>query len=753
MNKFNSRKPSYNSDTDYTTNAPSYYDDLARKNKLIEILAKRIWEYDEELAKRFEEWDKNLEDLPEDLKRMLQEWMEDGTLNEIINEEIFNTKASIEYVDSELDKKMDKNTNDIGIYQINKSKGLIDESYLDDSLIEQITGQTPINTTPAIKSIVNNQISNRAITPSLTTFVKMGKNKFEGNYTSGYVSGGIDEAVLHYGSGTVAIINVDQNVRYGISKSEDTNRLRVYGSYSYPVDGDELDGLQYVDNNKSTIVNSRDYKYLIIYLSDEYQNRIPEKFQIENVGDRSSTTEYRKPAVVVDFDKEAISAESIRHFMNIGMLVGRPSTFNVSLIRKEITISDSGAFIYAGSRRYNPSGGTYSYADIDDFFTLLVGYNVKDDKLVYFRTSDVENAQNDNIVLLGVIRNEQSELSCDFFGLYLVNDNLSDNDNLLGNDLFIHEKYVDVNVNEEVPSRNEITSDYIYNIFDSLVSDFSSYVSRKTFGEASDGSDIYMYEFIPPKLSSNSSNLTPAKKIYVQAGIHGHEWGSILTVARFFDKLCREWRNYDELQKLRFNIHFIVVPVLNVWGLNNYASGGGGLESRKNYNGVDLNRNFPSGWSYEPDKESMNYGGEEPLSEPESQLVYNFMEGNKDVIYAVGMHNFGNYPNNNNYTLWLGTNNQNTRKFLKGVGISVTSELQKKYSDFENENSLLRIASTTSSGCENEWENMGVINTLLELPYEINGYNINNSKIEASKLSVNSLANLISGVINKFPYI
>lgn len=82
--------PFYSDNADYNTNAKSYYDYLARINKLIEILAKRIWEYDEELAKRFEEWDKNLEELPEDLEKLLIQWLEDGTLEKIINENIFN---------------------------------------------------------------------------------------------------------------------------------------------------------------------------------------------------------------------------------------------------------------------------------------------------------------------------------------------------------------------------------------------------------------------------------------------------------------------------------------------------------------------------------------------------------------------------------------------------------------------------------------------------------------------------------------
>lgn len=83
------RYPFYDDNSDYNTNSKSYYDDLARKNKLIEILAERIWEYDKELAKRFEEWDKNLEEFPEDVKKLLQEWLQDGTLKDIINEEIF----------------------------------------------------------------------------------------------------------------------------------------------------------------------------------------------------------------------------------------------------------------------------------------------------------------------------------------------------------------------------------------------------------------------------------------------------------------------------------------------------------------------------------------------------------------------------------------------------------------------------------------------------------------------------------------
>jgi len=84
-----SRRPYYNDESDYVTNAPSYYDDLARKQRLIKYLAEKIGEYDKELEKRFKEWDDLIQRFPENVEHLLIKWMEDGTLDKIINENIF----------------------------------------------------------------------------------------------------------------------------------------------------------------------------------------------------------------------------------------------------------------------------------------------------------------------------------------------------------------------------------------------------------------------------------------------------------------------------------------------------------------------------------------------------------------------------------------------------------------------------------------------------------------------------------------
>lgn len=100
---FNSRVPYYNDDSDYTTNAPSYYDDLARFRKMLQYLAEKVGHYDKELQKRFEEWDELIQKFPENVENLLIQWLKDGTLETIINENIFGElNQKIALLDNEL---------------------------------------------------------------------------------------------------------------------------------------------------------------------------------------------------------------------------------------------------------------------------------------------------------------------------------------------------------------------------------------------------------------------------------------------------------------------------------------------------------------------------------------------------------------------------------------------------------------------------------------------------------------------------
>lgn len=154
-------EPWYDDKKDYNTNAPSYYDYLGRMHKLIQLLANRIWEYDKELAKRFEEWDKNLEELPEDVEKLLIEWMEDGTLDEIINDNIFNDLNNkidaVKSITSEL-KEKDK-SQDVDINAVdNKLSGFRNEL---NNKIDDIVSPDPVGYVETVEDL-NTQYPNGA---------------------------------------------------------------------------------------------------------------------------------------------------------------------------------------------------------------------------------------------------------------------------------------------------------------------------------------------------------------------------------------------------------------------------------------------------------------------------------------------------------------------------------------------------------------------------------------------------------------
>lgn len=64
--------PVYDNMADYTTNAKSYYDYLARSNAFLKLLSDRIWEYE----KKFSGYDKQIKDAIESMKKTIYDEIE-----------------------------------------------------------------------------------------------------------------------------------------------------------------------------------------------------------------------------------------------------------------------------------------------------------------------------------------------------------------------------------------------------------------------------------------------------------------------------------------------------------------------------------------------------------------------------------------------------------------------------------------------------------------------------------------------------
>src|SRR5690625_2624571 len=123
--------------------------------------------------------------------------------------ELSSQLADIEnQTEVKLNEKMDKNTSDISVNQINKNLGKLDETFMSESLLQQMAGDTPIHSVPSVESV----------TPITTTFLKTGKNLFN-KYTAieGYHVNK-DSGALSTGSGYFAsdYIMVKGNTNYHI---------------------------------------------------------------------------------------------------------------------------------------------------------------------------------------------------------------------------------------------------------------------------------------------------------------------------------------------------------------------------------------------------------------------------------------------------------------------------------------------------------------------------------------------------------
>ena len=138
------------------------------------------------------------------------------------------------------------------------------------------------------------------------------------------------------------------------------------------------------------------------------------------------------------------------------------------------------------------------------------------------------------------------------------------------------------------------------------------------------GMPIIIKEY--PPLSSRK----PQSRVLMIGGIHGDEYSSVSVVYKWLQKLERFHSGL---------FHWKVVPLLNPDGLLRKKS------QRMNANGVDLNRNFPTQdwhklsqhyWVNRTYKNPRRYPGKDPLSEPETQWLYDLIEEFKpDVIVAV----------------------------------------------------------------------------------------------------------------------
>lgn len=64
----------------------------------------------------------------------------------------------------------------VSVADIDKNKGKFDQTYMSDTLLQQITGTTPVNAIPADGGVTTTKLANKSVNIDKTNFLKIGKN-------------------------------------------------------------------------------------------------------------------------------------------------------------------------------------------------------------------------------------------------------------------------------------------------------------------------------------------------------------------------------------------------------------------------------------------------------------------------------------------------------------------------------------------------------------------------------------------------
>ena len=199
------------------------------------------------------------------------------------------------------------------------------------------------------------------------------------------------------------------------------------------------------------------------------------------------------------------------------------------------------------------------------------------------------------------------------------------------------------------------TWDELNTRFDELRETYANILSEKvTLGQSIEGRDIWAF-----KLSDNPNVDENEPELLFTGLTHAREPLSMMNLIYFVQKLCEGYNINEEMTYLVNNRELWFVPVVNPDGYvfnESYQPNGGGMHRKNRLDtdcgdnterGVDLNRNYGYGWGANntgssPNPCSDTYRGTSAFSEPETQIIKDFIE-NHPFMNILHYHSYGNY--------------------------------------------------------------------------------------------------------------
>lgn len=123
------------------------------------------------------------------------------------------------------------------------------------------------------------------------------------------------------------------------------------------------------------------------------------------------------------------------------------------------------------------------------------------------------------------------------------------------------------------------------NLYEPLRKKYPEYIRREHIGKDESGTyDMYAYIFEPDKYEQT---------VFLSSGMHANEEEGYFALAYFMNEVAAASGENEQLEYLRERVRFVVVPLINVWGVNQtHVLTSANWEIRYNSTGADLNRDF-----------------------------------------------------------------------------------------------------------------------------------------------------------------
>lgn len=182
-------------------------------------------------------------------------------------------------------------------------------------------------------------------------------------------------------------------------------------------------------------------------------------------------------------------------------------------------------------------------------------------------------------------------------------------------------------------------------MFSALATANPSYITETVLGkDQSNTYDIKSYVLDAPSSLANgqTSVVSTDKPIFIiTAGLHGVEPDAVHTVYHFMQDLAENYYESEQIQYLRDNVKFVIIPICNPWG---YAN-----QNYNNSRDVDINKNFAPGYR----TNGTSNTGDSAYSEAETQLLKQVFDTYHNAVFHLECHGKYSVDTAFNQTLWF----------------------------------------------------------------------------------------------------